>query len=130
SGPYNGVLNQEFHHSPMFYDTARRKLMMGGTEGLAILDADYLRSTIGNTSDRVKLSYVKKSSNATQKPDIDLFASLGKEITILPQTTYTGLKFSGPERQQFVLFRIRQLDGHWHQTKLSDEISLYAIPPG
>jgi len=127
---YNGSLTQEFNHSAMFYDTARRKLMMGGTEGLAILDADYLRSTIGNTSDRIRLSYVKKSSNATQKPDVDLFASLNKTITILPQTTYTGLKFSGPLRQQFVLFRIKELDDHWHQGKLSDEISLYAIPPG
>ncbi len=130
AAPYNGSLSQEFNHSAMFYDTAKRQVVMGGTQGLAILDADYLGSHTGNMNDQVRLSYIKKSSNATQKPDIDLFASLDKEITILPQTTYTGLKFSGPMRQQFVLFRIKELDDHWHQTKLSDEISLYAIPPG
>jgi len=130
AAPYNGSLSQEFNHSAMFYDTAKRQVVMGGTQGLAILDADYLRSHIGNTNDQVRLSYIKKSSSATQKPDIDLFAALSKKIIILPQITYAGLKFSGPVRQQFVLFRIKELDDHWHQTKLSDEISLYAIPPG
>ena len=130
AAPYNGDLSQEFNHSAMYYDSAKRQVVMGGTQGLAILDADYLGSHTGNTNDQVQLSYIKKSSNATQKPDVDLFASLDKKITIMPQTTYTGLKFSGPVRQQFVLFRIKELDDHWHQTKLSDEISLYAIPPG
>ena len=127
---FNGALTQEFNHSAMFYDTAKRQVMMGGTQGLAILDADYVRSHIGNTNDLVQLSYVKKSDNTTQKPNVDLFASLDNKITILPQNTYTGLKLSGPIRQQYVLFRIKELDDHWHQTKLSDEISLYAMPPG
>jgi hypothetical protein len=126
----DGSLNQEMNHSAVFDDTAKHKIILGGTQGLTFLDKDYLRSAAGKPNDRVNLSYIKKGYNTSQHPASDIFVSNRGVIEILPGITFTGLKFSGPFSQKYILFRIKGLDSAWQQRKLSEEVSLFAIPPG
>ena len=128
--PSDGFLYQEFNHSAMFDDTAKHKLIFGGTQGLTFIDKDYLKLVAGKADDRVRLSYIKKGYNTSQPTATDIFVSRNDAIEILPDNTFTGIKFSGPFNQKYVLFRIKELDTKWHQGKLSDEVSLFAIPPG
>ncbi|WP_295801640.1 hypothetical protein [Mucilaginibacter sp.] len=126
----DGNLYQEINHSAVFDDTAKHKIIFGGTQGLTFLDKDYLRSAAGKPNDRVNLSYIKKGYNTSQPPATDIFVSNQGVIEILPGNTFTGLKFSGPFNQKYILFRIKELGSAWQQRKLSEEVSLFAIPPG
>ena len=128
--PADGNLYQEFNHSALFDDRAGHKLILGGTQGLTFLDKDYLGSVAGRADDRVRLSYIKKGYSTSQPTATDIFVSRNDTISISPENTFTGIKFSGPFNQKYVLFRIKELDTKWHQGKLSDEVSLFAIPPG
>lgn len=128
--PSAGSLYQEFNHSAVFDDTAKRRLIFGGTRGLTFLDEDYLKSAAGKPDDQVRLSYIKRGYNTAQPTTTDIFVSGNGPIEILPGNTFTGLKFSGPLTQNYILFRIRELGSKWQQGKLSDEVSLFAIPPG
>ena len=128
--PADGSLYQEFNHSALFDDRAGHKLILGGTQGLTFLDKDYLASVAGKADDRVRLSYIKKGYSTSRPTATDIFVSRNDTIQILPDNTFTGIKFSGPFNQKYILFRIRELDTKWHQGKLSDEVSLFAIPPG
>jgi len=128
--PADGYLYQEFNHSAIFEDISKHKLIFGGTQGLTFLDEDYLRTVAGKPSDQIRLSYIKKGYNTAQPATTDIFVSRSDTVDILPGNTFTGLKFSGPFNQKYLLFRIRELDTKWHQGKLSDEVSLFAIPPG
>ena len=127
---YDGNLYQEFNHSAIFDDNSKNMLIFGGTQGLTFLDKDYLKSIAGKADDRVRLSYIKKGYNNSQPTATDIFVSRKDTIAILPENNFTGIKFSGPFNQKYVLFRIKELDTKWHQGKLSDEVSLFAIPPG
>jgi ligand-binding sensor domain-containing protein len=126
----DGSLTQEFNYSAVYNDSSKHQVILGGTQGLAYLDADYFKSVSETPNSRIRLSYVKKGYNTNQPTTVDIFASIKDTIEILPGNTYTGVKFSGPASQKYMLFRIRELDSKWHQGKLSDEVSLYAIPPG
>jgi signal transduction histidine kinase/ligand-binding sensor domain-containing protein len=128
--PADGNLYQEFNHSALFDDRARHQLILGGTQGLTFLDKDYLASVAGKADDRVRLSYIKMGYSTSRPTATDIFVSRNDTIQILPDNTFTGIKFSGPFNQKYILFRIRELDMKWHQGKLSDEVSLFAIPPG
>ena len=128
--PADGNLYQEFNHSALFDDRAGHKLILGGTQGLTFLDKDYLGSVAGRADDRVRLSYIKKGYSTSRPTATDIFVSRNDTIAISPENTFTGIKFSGPFNQKYVLFRIKELDTKWHQGKLSDEVSLFAIPPG
>jgi len=126
----DGSLYQEINHSAIFDDTAKHKIILGGTQGLTFLNKDYLLSAAGKPNDRVKLAYIKKGFNTSQPPATDIFVSNQAVIEILPGNTFTGLKFSGPFNQKYILFRIKELSTAWQQRKLSEEVSLFAIPPG
>lgn len=128
--PSAGSLYQEFNHSAIFDDPSKRKLIFGGTQGLTFLDEDYLKSVAGKPDDKVMLSYIKRGYNTSQPSTTDIFVSGNDAIEILPGNTFTGLKFSGPRSQNYLLFRIRELGSKWQQGKLSDAVSLFAIPPG
>ncbi|MCO5950469.1 sensor histidine kinase [Mucilaginibacter flavidus] len=128
--PTDGSLYQEINHSALFDDTARHKIILGGTQGLTFLDKYYLKSAAGKPTDRVELSYIKSGFNTSQPPATDIFVSNRNVIEILPGNTFTGLKFSGPYNQKYVLFRIKELSSAWQQRQLSEEVSLFAIPPG
>jgi len=127
---FDGNLYQEINHSAVFDDTAENKIILGGTQGLTFLDKDYLRSAAGKPNDRVNLSYIKKGYNTSQQPATDIFVSNQGTIEILPGNTFTGLKFSGPFYQKYILFRIKELGTAWQTRKLAEEVSLFAIPPG
>jgi hypothetical protein len=126
----DGNLYQEFNHSAIFDDSSKHILILGGTQGLTFLDKDYLKSVAGKADDRVRLSYVKKGYNTSHPTATDIFVSGNDTIKISPENNFTGIKFSGPFNQKYVLFRIKELDTKWHQGRLSDEVSLFAIPPG
>jgi len=126
----DGNLYQEFNHSAIFDDSSKHMLILGGTQGLTFLDKDYLKSVAGKVDDQVRLSYVKRGYNTSQPTATDIFVSGNNTIEISPENNFTGIKFSGPFNQKYVLFRIKELDTKWHQGKLSDEVSLFAIPPG
>jgi signal transduction histidine kinase len=128
--PSAGSLYQEFNHSAVFDDVSKRSLIFGGTQGLTFLDEDYLESFVGKPDDKVRLSYIKRGYNTSRPTATDIFVSGNDAIEILPGNTFTGLKFSGSLSQNYVLFRIRELGTKWQQGKLSDEVSLFAIPPG
>jgi len=128
--PSSGSLYQEFNHSAIFNDAAKRRLIFGGTRGLTFLDEDYIRSVAGKPDDKVRLSYIKRAYNTSEPTATDIFVSGNNAIEITPENTFTGIKFSGPFSQKYVLFRVKELDAKWHQAKLSDEVSLFAIPPG
>jgi len=128
--PYAGNFYQEFNHSAVFEDTAKRRLIFGGTEGLTFLDEDYLKSLGGRPNDKVKLAYIKRGYNTAQPTTTDIFVSGDDAIEILPGNTFTGLKFSGPAGQTSILFRIRELGSKWQQSNLANEVSLFAMPPG
>jgi hypothetical protein len=127
---YDGNLYQEFNHSAIFDDSSKHMLILGGTQGLTFLDKDYLKSVAGKADDRIRLSYVKKGYNTSRPTATDIFVSRDDTIVISPENNFTGIKFSGPFNQKYVLFRIKEIDTKWHQGKLSDEVSLFAIPPG
>jgi hypothetical protein len=128
--PSDGLVYQEFNHSAVFNDTSKHKIVLGGTQGLTFLDANYLKSVAGKSNDQIRLSYIKKGYNTTQPTSTDIFACRYDSIVILPENNFTGLKFSGPLNQKYMLFRIKELDTKWHQGKLSEEVPLFAIPPG
>jgi signal transduction histidine kinase/ligand-binding sensor domain-containing protein len=128
--PADGNLYQEFNHSALLDDRAGHKLILGGTQGLTFIDKDYLASVAGKADDRVRLSYIKTGYSTSRPTASDIFVSKNDTIQILPDNTFTGIKFSGPFNQKYILFRIRELDMKWHQGKLSDEVSLFAIRPG
>jgi len=128
--PSGGNLYQEFNHSAVYYDSTRRRLILGGTQGLTFLDEDFLKSAAGKPNDKVGLSYIKRGYNTSQPTATDIFVSGDDAIGILPGNTFTGLKFSGPRSQSYILFRIKELGSKWQQGKLADEVSLFALPPG
>ncbi|RKR82163.1 hypothetical protein BDD43_2333 [Mucilaginibacter gracilis] len=124
------LYTQEFNHSAIFYDAASRQVIMGGLQGLVFLDVDYYKSLRGSKSDRVILSYVKKGSNGGLLPQINLFAGSEDQITVMPNQNLVSLKFAGSFKQKDMLFRIKEISDEWRKSKLSDEISLYSLPPG
>jgi hypothetical protein len=128
--PSDGLIYQEFNHSAIFNDTGKHKIILGGTQGLTFLDADYLNTAGWRANDQIRLSYIKKGYNTMQPTSMDIFVAHESVIKVLPENNFTGIKFSGPLNQQNVLFRIKEIDSKWHQAKLSDEVSLFAIPPG
>jgi len=128
--PSAGSLFQEFNHSAVYNDSTKRRLILGGTQGLTFLDEDYLRSAAGKPNDKVRLSYIKRGYNTSQPTATDIFMSGNDAIEILPGNTFTGLKFSGPLSQSYILFRVKELGSKWQQGKLADEVSLFALPPG
>ncbi len=128
--PSAGSLYQEFNHSAVFDDVAKRRLVFGGTQGLTFLDEAFLKSVAAKPDDRVRLSYIKTGYNTSQPTATDIFVAGNEAIEISPENTFTGLKFSGSRSQTDILFRIRELGTKWQRRKLSEEVSLFALPPG
>lgn len=129
-GLFDGLYNQEFNHSAVFYDAEHRQVMMGGLQGLVFLDVDYYKLQRGSKTDQVILSYVKKGSNGIIAPKVNLFAANKDGFVVMPNENPIVLKFAGSFKQKDILFRIREISDEWRKNKLSDEVSLYSLPPG
>jgi signal transduction histidine kinase/ligand-binding sensor domain-containing protein len=128
----NGFVWEECNHSAIFNDTMAGRVILGGVKGLIFVDSrDYgLRPENGN--DLLTLAYVKTGGYETQSAEADLFAYLSDKIHIHPGDFNLVLKFAAPgnPEQQEGLFRIKELSENWQRTKLSQEVNLYALPPG
>lgn len=127
---YEDLYTQEFNHSAMYYDDQNRRVIMGGLQGLVFLDIDYYKSLRGNSAEKVTLSYVKKSSNTTSDPQIDLFTNSEQTIRLQPDENLVALKFAGSFKQKDILYRIKEMSATWRKSKLFNEISFYALSPG
>lgn len=125
----NGVFTQEFNHSAFFYDQSNKKTILGGINGLAVIDD---RSTEKNTyNSSIKLSYVKTTEkNAAYQ--INIFAGLKDTIEVYSTKSSVNLKFTniGSMDGDMAFFRIKGLSDQWQNINLRDEINIYSLPPG
>ena len=127
---FDELYTQEFNHAAIYYDKQNRQVIMGGLQGLIYLSVDYYKSMRDSRSERLILSYIKKSSNSVSDPQANLFAASQSNFTFRPDEKIIAFKFSGSYKQKEFLFRIKEISNNWQKNKLAEEISLYSLPPG
>lgn len=122
--------NQEFNHSAIFFDTAQNKLILGGLQGLSILNLKNYSQLNGPLRDPVILSYIKKGTNGGREPQTDLFAFAKQRLLIKSDENYLGVKFAHNNWQKEILWRFPELGDKWQKGQIDQDINIYAMPPG
>lgn len=123
------LIDQEFNHSAVFFDTLGKNLFMGGLEGIVEIPLAGINALDSTQPQRVILSYVRESAGA-KNPLLDLFAFDKPRIIVPSDRSYISIKFAHTTQQTDLLWRIKELNADWQKGNVDRTLDLFSLPPG